>query len=75
MPPDRLVCHAPHPHPTKRGQQCGTPLGTLDGVVHFVTTADAVPQRVPDGQIWIRCSRKTCGRYNRFTRVPNEAAS
>lgn len=71
----RVSCHAPHPDPMKRGQQCGTPLGAIDSEVHFVTTADREPSPLPPGQIWIKCSRKTCGRYNRFTRIPKEQAS
>lgn len=71
----RLVCSAPHPDPMKRGQKCGTPLGAIDTAVRFVTTADREPSPLPPGQIWIKCSRQTCGRYNRFTRVAQEAAS
>jgi hypothetical protein len=71
----RLTCHAPHPDPMKRGQQCGTPLGAIDSDVMFVTTAEREPSPMLPGQIWIRCSRKTCGHYNRFTRLSKEQAS
>lgn len=71
----RLTCHAPHPDIKKRGEVCGTPLGAIDSDVRFVTTADREPVPMLPGQIWIRCSRKTCGQYNRFTRIAQEKAS
>jgi hypothetical protein len=70
----RITCHAPHPDPSKRGQACGTPLGAMDEAVQFVTTSDRDPQVEP-GQIWVKCGRQTCGRWNRFTRLSKEAAS
>lgn len=71
----RLTCHAPHPDPAKRGQQCGAPLGTSDATVQFVTTAAALPSAPGPGEIWTHCPRRSCGAWNRFTRVAQERAS
>jgi hypothetical protein len=71
----RLTCHAPHPDFKKRGSQCGAPLGTTDQAVHFVTTAPALPPNPGPGEIWSHCPRRTCGAWNRFTRLSKEQAS
>ncbi|HYW49781.1 MAG TPA: hypothetical protein VE861_04195 [Gemmatimonadaceae bacterium] len=59
----------------RRGSQCGAPLGTTDEAVAFVTTAQALPVVPGYGEIWTHCPRRTCGAWNRFTRLAKEQAS
>lgn len=69
----RVTCHAPHPDPRRPGAPCGSLLGDVPGAVEFVTTADRAPT-APDGAVWLLCSRRNCGKWNRFRIVLAQAA-
>jgi hypothetical protein len=65
-----VFCHAPHPDPAKPpGTPCETFLGHVPAVLEFMTTADSCPAE-PDLTVWLKCTRRHCGKWNRFRIVP-----
>jgi len=69
LPMVRITCHAPHPDTARDGDPCGTLLGDIPGAIVFVTTSRRAPES-PDGDVWVRCTRRECGIWNRFRLVP-----
>lgn len=69
----RVTCHAPHPDARRAGDPCGSLIGDVPGDVEFVTTADRAPA-APDGEVWLLCPRRNCGKWNRFRIVLAVAA-
>lgn len=65
----RLTCHAPHPDPKKKGEDCGGLLGDVPGKYEFVTTAKKAPAH-PDGYVWLRCPGGRCATWNKFRLRP-----
>lgn len=69
----RETCHAPHPDPLRRDDKCGTLLGyfpvqTESAELELVATSNQAPNphHLHARNVVIRCSRRTCHRWNVF---------
>jgi hypothetical protein len=70
----KLVCHAPHPDPAKRGERCGyTLVDSFPGKVEFERNERHYPE--PDREhVAARCSRKSCLQVNVFRLLESTAS-
>jgi len=68
-PTTRLTCSAPHPTIQAAGGfvRCGSFLGYMGGRFTCIGTARQAPA-APDGDVWVRCTNRRCGQWNRFRR-------
>jgi hypothetical protein len=62
--PVRVTCQSRHP--ALQTATCGTLIGYLPGPLRFAGLVERAPA-APDGHVYVRCPRKTCGAWNRFT--------
>jgi hypothetical protein len=77
-PRSHLFCHAERKNAREPGTPCDTFLGVIPAALDFITTADEAPlfvttngkQGEADMTVWLRCSNKRCGKWNRFRIVP-----
>ena len=58
-------CHAERAGARIPGTPCHTFLGHVPGHLEFITTAVRAPDK-PDGTVWLRCTARNCGKWNRF---------
>ncbi|HEY9228805.1 MAG TPA: hypothetical protein VIP11_19290 [Gemmatimonadaceae bacterium] len=63
--PVRLSCRAPRAGARDPGIPCNTFLGHVPAQLEFITTADRAPDH-PDDTVWLRCTARQCGKWNRF---------
>ena len=72
----RLRCQALHPdmHTIGADIRCGGLLGYLPTGIEFIGAADRLPIVPELGDIWVRCTNRRCGRWNRFRIARAEAA-
>lgn len=68
LPILRLTCRAPHHDKSRAPEPCGSFMGYGHGWLVFETTAPRAPA-LPDGYIWVRCTKRSCQVWNKFALV------